>query len=249
MSELRIGQRDQRPLGVVRPLAWCFLALALLAQITLSALTPRQRPQAADLAAPPSVRTIAAASLGDPIAAAKVMNLVLQAHDNQPGISIPFSRLDYVQLQRWLTRILELDPTGPYPLMAASRLYGEVPDRQRQRLMLDFVHEKFHADPNRRWPYLAHAAHVARHGLKDLNLARTYAASLSREATGPAVPAWVKQMEILLMADMNETEAARVLLGALLESGQVTDPAEARFLASRMAEMSTTPAREGDRKK
>ena len=234
---------------MVRPAAWGLLALALLAQVTFSSLTPRQRPQAADLAAPPSTRVITAASLGDPLAAAKVMNLVLQAHDNQPGISVPFVRLDYLQLQRWLNRILELDPTGPYPLMAASRLYGEVPDRQRQRLMLDFVHEKFHEDPNRRWPALAHAAHVARHGLKDLSLARTYAASLRREATGPAVPAWVKQMEILLLADMNETEAARVLLGALLESGQVTDPAEARFLTSRMSEMSSAPGHEADLKK
>lgn len=234
-----MGQPDQRPLGVVPPVAWCFLALALLAQVALYALTPRQQPQAADLAAPPSARAIAVASLGDPIAAAKVLNLVLQAHDNQPGISIPFAHLDYLQLQRWLARILELDPAGPYPLMAASRLYGEVPDPQRQRLMLDFVHEQFHADPNRRWPALAHAAHVARHGLKDMALTRTYAASLRREATGPAVPAWVRQMEILLLADMNETEAARVLLGALLESGQVTDPAEARFLAARLAEKST----------
>jgi len=249
VSELRIGQRDQRPLGVVRPAAWWLLALALLAQVTLSSLTPRQRPQAADLAAPPGASAITAVSLGDPLAAAKVMNLVLQAHDNQPGISIPFARLDYQRLQRWLDRILELDPTGTYPLMAASRLYGEVPDRQRQRLMLDFVHEKFHADPNRRWAALAHAAHVARHGLKDLPLARTYAASLRREATGPAVPAWVKQMEILLLADMNETEAARVLLGALLESGQVTDPAEARFLASRMAEMRTTHSHGASRQK
>ncbi len=234
---------------MVHPVAWCLLALALLAQVTLSVLTPRQRPQAADLAVPPSAHAITAASLGDPIAAAKVMNLMLQAHDNQPGISIPFSRLDYLQLQRWLARILELDPAGPYPLMAASRLYGEVPDRQRQRLMLDFVHEKFHADPNRRWPALAHAAHVARHGLKDLALARTYAASLRREATGPAVPPWVKQMEILLLADMNETEAARVLLGALLESGQVTDPAEARFLTSRMTEMNAGLTHKADPKK
>ena len=244
MSESRPGRRDQRPSKVVGPAAWCLLAAALAGQIALSALTPRQPPQAADLQAPPDVRALVVASLGDPLAAAKLMNLLLQAHDNQPGISIPFARLDYLQLQRWLGCILQLDPTGPYPLMAASRLYGEVPDRVRQRMMLDFVHEQFHADPNRRWPALAHAAHVARHGLKDLALARQYAASLRREATGPAVPGWVKQMEILLLADMDETEAARVLLGALLESGQVTDPAEARFLASRLAELETHSPRQ-----
>jgi len=235
MFDLGMRRRDQRPPGVVGHAAWGALALALAGQVALSVLTPRGQPHAEDLQAPPGVHAITGASLGDPLAAAKLMNLVLQAHDNQPGIPVPFMRLDYLQLQRWLDRILELDPTGPYPLMAASRLYGEVPDRQRQRMMLDFVHEKFHADPNRRWPALAHAAHVARHGLKDMALARAYAASLRREATGPAVPGWVKQMEILLLADMDETAAARILLGALLDSGQITDPAEARFLAARLA--------------
>jgi hypothetical protein len=229
-----VRRYDQRPLGKVPPLAWCILAAALLGQISWSTHAPRQAPTATDLAAPPSRRAAIAMSLGDPLAAAKVMNLVLQAHDNQPGLPVPFARLDYAVVKRWLERILELDPHGPYPLLAASRLYGEVHDPQRQRIMLDFVHEKFHEDPNRRWPALAHAAHVARHGLKDMALARTYAASLRREATAATVPGWAKQMEILLLADMDEVDAARVLLGALLENGQIADPAEARFLASRL---------------
>ncbi len=218
-------------------MAWLVFVAALAAQLCLATLAPRAAPTAADLRPPPAVTTIMVASLGDPLPAAKVMNLLLQSHDNQPGLSIPFASLDYAMVIRWLERILELDPRGPYPLLAASRLYGEVPDPQRQRLMLEFVHRQFRADPNRRWAALAHAAYVARHRLRDLGLAREYARSLRLYATGPAVPAWARQMEILLLADMNEQAAARVLLGALLESGQVTDPAEFRFLASRMKEI------------
>ena len=230
--------RDERPLARVPGPAWLVLALALLAQVGFSTVTPRTAPSAADLAPPPSVAAVTAASLGDALPAAKVMNLLLQAHDNQPGLSIPFAKLDYPMLIRWLDRIIELDPRGPYPLLAASRLYGEVPDTSRQRLMLAFVHRQFRADPNLRWAALAHAAHIARHRLKDVELAREYAQSLRLYATGPAVPAWAKQMEIMLLADMNELATARVLLGALLESGQVTDPAEFRFLASRLNEIS-----------
>ena len=230
--------RDERPLARVPGTAWVVLALALAAQIGFSTFTPRSAPTAADLRPPPSVAAIVAASLGDPLPAAKVMNLLLQAHDNQPGLSIAFAKLDYLMVIRWLDRIIELDPRGPYPLLAASRLYAEVPDVARQRLMLDFVHRQFHADPNRRWAALAHAAYVARHRLKDLPLARAYAESLRLYATGPTVPAWAKQMEILLLADMNEMVSARVLLGALLESGQVIDPAEFRFLAQRLSAIS-----------
>lgn len=230
-------RRDQRPLRRVPPAAWLALLLALVLQLALWRTLPRRPPSAADLNDPPSVMKVVAASLGDPLPAAKLINLLLQAHDNQPGLSIPFARLDYRMLIRWLDRILELDPRGQYPLLAASRLYGTVPDPDRQRLLLEFVHRQFHADPNRRWPALAHAAYIARHRLNDLPLAREFAASIRREATGQGVPAWARQMEILLLADMNEFETASVLLGALLESGQVTDSAELKFLSLRLAEI------------
>jgi len=230
--------RDERALARVPGAGWLVLALALVAQIAFSTCTPRSAPSAAELAPPPSVATVTVASLGDPLPAAKIMNLLLQAHDNQPGLSIPFAKLDFLMVMRWLDRIIELDPRGPYPLLAASRLYAEVPDPARQRLMLDFVQRQFRADPDHRWAALAHAAYIARHRLKDLSLAREYAHSLRLYATSPAVPAWARQMEILLLADMNELASARVLLGALLESGQVTDAAEFRFLAWRLNQIS-----------
>jgi hypothetical protein len=36
---------------------------------------------------------------------------------------------------------------------------------------------------------------------------------------------------------MNELEAAKVLIAGLLESGQLTDPAELRFLKQRLEEL------------
>jgi hypothetical protein len=178
-----------------------------------------------------------AASLGEPVAAAKWLMLRLQAYDNQPGISIPFLSLDYGRVITWLERILALDPGSQYPLLSASRLYAEVPDPVRQRQMLDFVFRKFLEDPNRRWPWLAHAAIIARHRLKDLPLARTYAEALRTRATGLDVPHWAQQMDILLLADMNEVESAKVLLGGLLTSGRVTDQHEFHFLNERLKEL------------
>jgi hypothetical protein len=51
------------------------------------------------------------------------------------------------------------------------------------------------------------------------------------------VPLWAKQMEIFILEDMNELEAAKVMLGGLLESGAVTDPGELRFLQQRLQEL------------
>jgi len=123
-----------------------------------------------------------------------------------------------------------LDPRGQYPLLAASRLYAEVPVEEKQRRMLEFVYRQFFVDPNRRWPWLAHAAAIAKHRLKDLPLARQYAAAIQRHATADDVPLWAKQMEIFILEDMNELQTARIMIGGYIQSGKVKDPAELRFL-------------------
>ena len=48
---------------------------------------------------------------------------------------------------------------------------------------------------------------------------------------------WARQMEIFILEDMNELDAARILLGGLLESGQIDDPGERLFLQNRLQEM------------
>ena len=89
----------------------------------------------------------------------------------------------------------------------------------------------------RRWPWLAHAALLAKHRLKDLPLARRYAQALEQHARGPDVPPWARQMEIFVLEDMNELEAAKVLVASLLASGALSDPAEMRFLQQRLEEL------------
>jgi hypothetical protein len=188
------------------------------------------------------------ASFGEPRALAKVLMLYLQAFDYQSGDSVPYRELDYDRLEDWLARILELDPRGQYPLLAASRLYAEVPDEAKQRSMLEFVYRQFFVDPNRRWPWLAHAAAVAKHRLKDLPLARRYAAAIQRHATSEDVPLWAKQMEIFILEDMNELETARIMIGGYVQSGRVRDPAELKFLDERLKQIEARMAQPAPKK-
>ncbi len=44
-------------------------------------------------------------------------------------------------------------------------------------------------------------------------------------------------MEVFILEDMDELEAARIMLGGLLESGRITDPGEARLLQQRLQEL------------
>jgi len=118
--------------------------------------------------------------------------------------------------------------------MSASRLYAEVPVPAKQRKMLDFVYRAYLEDPDRRWPWLAHATIIAKHELKDLPLARQYAVALQKHTTTPDAPVWVRQMEPFILEDMNELEAAKILIGGMIASGQVKDARDLALLERRL---------------
>jgi hypothetical protein len=220
------------------------LLAALALQIGWHRTTPAPQAKAENLEAPATLTTLRIASLSEPVALGKLLMLYVQAFDNQPGVRLPFQSLDYNNLQQWLGRILELDPKAQYPLLAATHLYAEVPDDAKKRVMLDFVYRSFLEDPNHRWRAMTHAAFIARHRLKDLPLTLKYARAIRLYATDKNIPSWARQMEIFLLEDMNELDSARILLGGLLASGEISDPQELRFLDERLKQMNqTTPAK------
>src|SRR5262245_51948183 len=188
----------ERPLADVPRWVIAGLALALGLQIGVAVLQPRPSARAEDLGPAPGTNALRLAAVGEPIALADLLMLYLQAFDYQAGTRIPYRDLDYDRLTEWLARILELDPGGQYPLMSASRLYAEVPDPAKQRKMLELIYQEYLKDPNRRWPWLAHATIVAKHQLKDLPLARKYAVALQQNTTNRDAPAWVRQMEAFI---------------------------------------------------
>lgn len=227
----------ERPLADVPRWIIALLAGALAAQIALAWSQPKPAAKAEDLGRPPSAATLRLAALGEPAALARLLMLYLQAFDYQAGTRVPYRDLNYEHLEGWLRRILELDPAGQYPLMSASRLYADVPDPAKQRRMLELVYDEYLKDPNRRWPWLAHATVLAKHRLKDLPLARKYAVALQQHTTAPDAPVWVKQMEPFILEDMNELEAARMLIGGLVASGRVKDRRDLELLERRLQQL------------
>ena len=223
-----------RPVRDVPNIVIVFLIAALITQLFWHSQLAMVVAKAEDLPHPMSTRAYVMISMGEPITMSKILNLWLQAFDNQPGLSISFHQLDYVRLTEWLDTILELDPKGHYPMLVAARVYGSVTDPVRQRIMMDYIYSKFNEDPNKNWPWLAHAVITAKYGLKDMDLALKYASALAEKATAKNVPYWARDMHFIVLEDMGEVEAARILVGALLDSGEITDPYELNFLAEKI---------------
>ncbi len=229
--------RDERALAVVPRWLWLLLGASLLIQVFLQSRAGPPRPLASDLPPAPRVAALRLASLGEPQAAARLAMLYLQAFDLGGANTAPYRNLDYGRLIDWLRTIIALDPRSEYPFFSAARIYAEVQDPARMRRMLDFLYQEFLEDPQRRWPWLAHATLLAKHRLHDLPLARSYAAAIDRLAAGANLPLWARHMELFVLEDMNELQAAKIMLGGLLDSGAIKDPNEARFLKRRLEEL------------
>lgn len=211
------------------------LLAALALQIGYQALhAPQQRP-ASRLEPAPPLAVLRLASLGEPVALAKALTLYAQAQDDA---ATPLNSIDYMALRSWFERIVDLDARGQAPLLAASQVYGASTDPARVRIMLDFVYRRFGEDPDRRWPWLAHAALVARHRLHDPALARQYAQAIRTRTTAGRLPAWARQMELFMLEDIGEDESVKALIGAMLATGQVSDPRELAFLERRLQAIS-----------
>lgn len=224
----------EKPLSAVPKPVMALLVLGLALQLVLHANHAGPVIVQKPLPAPPHSHALDLASLGEPVGLSKSLMLWLQGFDHQPGISVPFLQLDYDHLVGWLDRIVYLDPKSAYPLLSAVRIYSEVPDDKKKRQMLDFVHREFLQDPAGRWQWMAHAVYVAKHRLQDKQLALQYARDLRQKTTPQTAPDWARQLELFVLEDIGDVESAQILLGGLIDSGEITDPREIEFLLSRL---------------
>ena len=223
-----------RSFAVVPRSSYAVMVVGLLLQLGLHGLMPAPQARLQQWPEPLPTHWLRLCSLGEPVVLAKGLMLWLQAFDYQAGLAVTLPDLGLQRLEGWLGNILDLDPRGQYPLVAAVRYYGDLAPPEQQRRLGAFVYRRFFEDPQSRWPWLAHAAITAKHRLNDLPLALRYAQAIRRHVTAGQVPAWATQMEIVILEDMGEWQAARSLVQALLVDGTLQDPWEIRFWQDRM---------------
>ena len=182
----------------------------------------------------PSQAAMRALTLDNPVLAARLMLVYLQSFELRPGYDAAIRRLDYDRLIEWLTVAQQLDPTSRYPALLAAYVYAPAGTADQARRMTGFIHRSFLENPARRWDALAQAALLARHRLGDLPLALKYAQTLAEHTAPGQAPAWARQLPLFVLQQMGEQEAALALLEALVVSGELSDPAEVRFLLERL---------------
>ncbi|MEA3105830.1 MAG: hypothetical protein QOI88_435 [Gammaproteobacteria bacterium] len=221
--------------------AWLLLGACLAANVLFQRLNPPTWSDAYVLGNPPPTAAVRAATLGEPVFAGYLVMLYVQNLNVHLGLATPLAAIDRPVILRWLDLVTDLDPGSGYPLLLATGHFAETGSPEQRRLMLDWVYRRFEERPNQRWEWLVHAVYVARHVLNDNALAEYYAAALRTRVTDPKAPSWVRQMDLLLHADLGEAADARAILGGLVAAGQIRSPAELKFLESRLPPLKGNP--------
>ncbi len=228
-------KRSERPLGQLpRPIVIGFLLLlalqVLVHQFALHQKAVNYRP----LASPFAANIYQGLSMGSEQLFSYLLAIRLQLHDNQAGKHIRYSQLDYERLVNWLDQIYQLNTRSEYTMMLASRVYSQTRDRDRLRTMLEYINRTFMLNPQLHWRRLAEASVIAKHQLGDLPLALQMADKLSRQPESVEMPRWARDIQFILLGDMNEFETAIAIIVALLQSDAVNDPDELHFLQGKL---------------
>ena len=245
----RLFLKDEyRPLRAAPRGLWAAGILALAAQLCLHkyASAPQVSERDLQLSRPPAEILLHAAAFGDSPSLGRVLMLNLQAFDNQQGVSILYTDLDYDILGLWLDRIVALDEKSEYPHFTAAKIYTAPPDEPRRRKMVEWVRRHFRAAPDERWEWMAYVTNLVRYQIKDESLALEMAREI-RALTSPGkTPGWARQMEVFFLENDSEYAASANLLANLLEAGEVTDPSEFSFLLTRLEEIVEKMAHRGE---
>ncbi len=230
-------RRSERPILSLPPLLLLGLAVLLALQVLYHHLG-RERFEMAyqELGKPLSVQAYRGMAMGSEQLLGYLLAIRLQLHDNQAGRHFRYSLIDYHRLIEWLERISVVSPGTEYPMLLASRVYSSTLDREQLRLILDFIQRRFDDDPQLHWRRLAEASVLARHRLDDLELALAMAGKLARQPASVKMPGWARDIEILLLAELDEHQAAVTIIEAMLQSNAIIDPDEKRFLESKLLE-------------
>jgi len=228
-------KRTERPFTQIpRPLLFGFLFLLgfqiLVHQSAIRQTATSYRPLTTPFASP----VYRGLSMGSEQLFSYLLSIRLQLHDNQAGKHIRYSQLDYERLVNWLDQIYQLNPHSEYPMMLASRVYSQTRDKTRLRIILEYIDRTFVQNPQLHWRRLAEASVIAKHQLGDLQLALQMADKLSNQPASVEMPRWARDMQFILLGDMNEYETAITIIVALLQSEAVNDPDEVHFLKEKL---------------
>ena len=177
----------------------------------------------------PSNQVAKALALGDGQFLYRAATFVLQNMGDEGGRVTQLKDYDYQRLGQWFFLLDRFDPQSEFLPVLVGYYFSQSQNPDDVRIVISFLAHIAIRDPERNWRWLAHAIYLARHRVKDMDLALSLAYRMAA-IKSPGIPIWARQMPAFVLAEVGEKEAARDLMEAIMDSQIDLDPAEIEFM-------------------
>ena len=215
-----------------RSLIWtyCFFFFFLIFNIAFWLYSKNIQKEWENVPLAPSLFKADMTFLGDRQMAYRAYAYFLQNLGNVDGKTVSLKKYDYTNLKDWFFLTYELDPESDIVPALAAYYFGAVQDPEKTRLVLEYLKVIGSSPKEERWRWLGHAVYLARHQLKDNELALDLAYALS-ENKSPDLADWAKQMPAFILADEGDSDLAyKIMLNLLISNVDKMHPNEVNFM-------------------
>ncbi len=124
---------------------------------------------------------------------------------------------NYDNLGRWFVLMDALDSKSHFMPYMAAYYFGATPDEKQLKPVIAYLEKAGMKPGPQNWRWLAQAAYLARHRMKDMDEALRIARKLG-SIYKPPMPIWTRNMEPMLKADLGDKQAAYLLMLEILKT-------------------------------
>lgn len=155
--------------------------------------------------------------MGDSQLAYRAIGAMLQNFGNTGGRYVNIGKYDFAKLEAWFDTEYELDATSYYVPFLTAYYFGSTRDPEQARHVINFLRKVGNRPGRENWRWLVHSIFMARHVVKDTDLALELANILA-EVDDPDMPNWTRHMKALVMNSRGEKEDAYNVMVTMLQS-------------------------------
>jgi hypothetical protein len=180
----------------------------------------------------PSSQEQAALALGDTQFLFRLYALEIQNAGDTGGRIVPVKNYNFGKVVGWLDVLDHLDPRSDFAIGMANGFFGLSQDVKNVDPVVRFMMRSVAIDPPRKWRWLYGAIYLARHRLRDDNLALEAARQLA-SYNFDGIDPWATMMPAFILEDQgNYAGAAAVVRDTVQRFGPRLSKDDASWTAS-----------------
>ena len=170
---------------------------------------------------PPSKIEMGVFSFGDNELLYRIYAFKLQNAGDTFGETTPLKNYDYEKLEKWFYALNDLDNISEYVPSIAGFYFSSSQNPLDNKYIIDYLLDFANRDPEKYWRWLATSAYIAKHKLKNEELAFSIARSMLNLKNND-IP-FINRAMALFMLNERDLKTCKVvkMVKELIESGEL----------------------------